>query len=118
MEELAASAFRRHYDEVFRFVRRRTESDGEAENDGVREDVEFFGEVDNMEPFEKAESGDGGVKIETGRETGTEGEGDGLERIHGGLIFSLTVGESAHKGIADRKSKSRFRTRRKALGSE
>jgi hypothetical protein len=23
-----------------------------------------------------------------------------LERIHGGLIFSLTVGESAHKGIA------------------
>ncbi len=94
------------------------ESDGEAENDGVREDVEFFGEVDNMEPFEKAESGDGGVKIETGRETGTEGEGDGLERIHGGLIFSLTAGESAYKGIADRKSKSRFRTQRKALGSE
>ena len=31
-----------------------------------------------------------------------------MERIHGGLIFSLTVGESAHKGIADRKSKSRF----------
>jgi RNA polymerase sigma factor (sigma-70 family) len=31
MDELAASAFRRHYDEVFRFVRRRTGSDAEAE---------------------------------------------------------------------------------------
>ena len=76
------------------------ESDGEAENDGMREDVEFFGEVDNMEPFEKAESGDGGVEIETGREAGTEGEGDGLERMHGGLIFSLTVAMAVDKGIA------------------
>src|SRR5882724_6583784 len=53
------------------------ESNGKAENDGMREDVEFFGEVNNMEAFEKPESGDGGVKIETGRETGSEGEGDG-----------------------------------------
>ena len=86
------------------------ESDGKAENDGMREDVEFFGEVNDVEAFEKTEGGDGGVEIETGRETGTEGEGDGLERIHGGLIFSLTAGESAHKEIAEWKSKSRFRT--------
>src|SRR5882724_1711485 len=86
------------------------ESDGEAENDRMGEDVKFFGEMNNVEAFEKTESGDGGVEIEAGRETGSEGEGDGLERIHGGLIFSLTVGESAHKGIADRKSKSGFRT--------
>ena len=77
------------------------ESDGKAENDGMREDVEFFREMDDMEAFEKAESGDGGVKIEAGREAGTEGEGDGLERIHGGLIFSLTAGVSAHKGTAE-----------------
>jgi len=77
------------------------ESDGKAENDGMLEDVEFFGEMDDIEAFEKTESGDGGVEIEAGRETGTEGEGDGLERIHGGLIFSLTAGESAHKGIAE-----------------
>jgi hypothetical protein len=31
MENLAASAFRRHYGEVFRFVRRRTDSEDEAE---------------------------------------------------------------------------------------
>ena len=77
------------------------ESDGKAENDRMREDVEFFGEMNDMEAFEKTESGDGGVKIESGREGGTEGEGDGLERIHGGLIFSLTAGKSAHKGIAE-----------------
>src|SRR6266508_1549865 len=31
VDDLAASVFRRHYDDVFRFVRRRTESDAEAE---------------------------------------------------------------------------------------
>jgi RNA polymerase sigma-70 factor, ECF subfamily len=31
LDDLAASVFRRHYGEVFRFVRRRTESDAEAE---------------------------------------------------------------------------------------
>ena len=54
-----------------------------------------------MEAFEKAERGDGGVEIKAGGETGAEGEGNGLERIHGGLIFSLTAAESAHKGIAE-----------------
>src|SRR5205807_10037091 len=61
------------------------ESDGEAENDRMGEDVKFFGEMNNVEAFEKAQRGDGGVKIESGGEAGTEGEGDGLERIHGGL---------------------------------
>ena len=83
--------------EIFKDV----ESDGEAENDGMGQDVEFFGEVNHVEAFEKAESGDGGVKIETGRETGTEGEGDGLEGVHGGLIFSLTAAMAVDKGIAD-----------------
>ena len=94
------------------------ERDGKAENDGMGEDMEFIGEMDDMEAFEETESGDGGVKIESGRETGTEGEGDGLERIHGGLVFSLTAAEAAHKGIADGEGKSRFRTQQKALGSE
>ena len=67
----------------------------------MREDVEFLGEMNDMEAFEKAEGGDGGVEIEAGRETGAESEGDGLEGIHGGLIFSLTAAESAHKGIAE-----------------
>jgi len=107
--------------EVWNFVGEEfedVESDGKAENDGVREDVEFFGKMDDMEAFEETESGDGGVKIEAGRETGAEGEGDGLERIHGELIFSLTAAESAYKEIADRKSKSRFRTRQRTPGSE
>ncbi len=30
MDDLAAAAFRSHYDELFRFVRRRTTSDDEA----------------------------------------------------------------------------------------
>ena len=77
------------------------ESDGKAENDRMREDVEFFGEVNDMEAFEKTEGGDGGVKIEAGREAGTEGEGDGLEGVHGGLIFSLTAAMAVDKGIAD-----------------
>jgi len=70
--------------------------------------VEFVGKMDNVEALEETESGDGGVKIEAGRETGAEGEADGLEGIHGGLIFSLTAAEAAHKEIADRKGKSRF----------
>src|SRR5256885_14984444 len=39
------------------------ESDGKAENDGVGEDVEFFWEMNDMEAFEKTESGDGGGKV-------------------------------------------------------
>ena len=63
--------------------------------------MELFGKMDDVETFEQTESGDSGVKIEAGRETGAEGEGDGLERIHGGLVFSLTAAESAHKGVED-----------------
>lgn len=102
--------------EVRNFVGEKFEnvkSDCEAENDGMGENVEFVGEMDDMEAFEEAESGDGGVKIEAGRETGAEGEADGLKRIHRGLVFSLTAAESPHKGIADRKTKSRFRTQQK-----
>jgi hypothetical protein len=58
------------------------ECDGEAEDNGMRENVKFFGEMNDVEAFEKAESGDGSVEIEAGGETGAEGEGDGLERIH------------------------------------
>ncbi len=68
------------------------ESDGEAENDGVGEDVEFVGEMNHVEAFEETESGDGGVKIEAGREAGAEGEGDGLERIHGWADIQFNCG--------------------------
>lgn len=40
------------------------ETNGEAENNGVREDVEFFRKMDHVEAFEKAECGNGGVEIE------------------------------------------------------
>jgi len=55
------------------------ESDGKAENDGMREDVEFVGEMNNVEAFEKAESGDGGVRLRPEEKPAAEGEGDGLE---------------------------------------
>jgi len=58
------------------------EADGETEHDGMREDVEFIGEMDDVEAFEKAESGDGSVEIEARREAGAEGERDGLEGVH------------------------------------
>ncbi len=57
-------------------------SDGETENDGVRKYLKLFGKMNDVESFEKAECGDGGVEIEAGRKTGPEGETDGLERTH------------------------------------
>jgi len=68
--------------------------------------------VNNVEAFEKAQRGDGGVKIEAGRETGSEGEGDDLERIHGGLIFSLTVAMAVDKGIARTEGRKQISLRR------
>jgi hypothetical protein len=93
-------------------------ADGETENYGMRKDVEFFREMDDVEALEKTERGDGGVEVEAGREAGAEGQGDGLERVHLVSGFSLTVAAVAHKGFADVQRKSRFRTHRKALGSE
>ena len=71
--------------EIWNFVGEKLEdvkADGETENDGMREDVELIGEVDDMEAFEKAERGDSSVEIEARRKTGAEGEADGLEGIH------------------------------------
>jgi hypothetical protein len=74
-----------HCVEVWNFVGKEfknVETDGEAENDGVGEDVEFFREMDHMETFEKAKRGDGSVEVESGGETGAESERDGLKRVH------------------------------------
>jgi len=45
-----------------------------------------------VEAFERGRDGDRGVKIEAGGEAGTEGEGDGLERIHGGPDIQFNRG--------------------------
>ena len=59
------------------------QTDGEAENDRIREDVEFFRKMDHVEAFEKAQRGNGSVEVESGGKTGPESERDDLERVHG-----------------------------------
>ena len=83
--------------EVRHFVREKFENvecDGKSEHDGVREDMEFVGKMDDMEPFEETESGYGGVKIEPGGEAGAESEGDGLEWIHRREFLAVKENES------------------------
>ena len=47
-------------------------TDGEAENDGMREDVQFFRQMDDVKALEQAKGGDGGVEIESGGKSGAE----------------------------------------------
>ena len=45
--------------------------------------MELLGEMDYAETLEEAESGDGGVDVETGGEAGAENEAESFEGAHG-----------------------------------
>src|SRR5258708_37788484 len=56
---------------------------GDGENKGMGEDLEMFGEMDDAETLEEAESGDSGVDVQAGSKTGAEDEAESFEGIHG-----------------------------------
>src|SRR5258708_32646049 len=53
------------------------------------EDLEMFGEVDDAETLEEAESGDSGVDVQAGSKTGAEDEAESFEGIHGCIKFQI-----------------------------
>jgi hypothetical protein len=59
------------------------EDAGDGENEGMSEDLEMFGEMDDAESLEEAKSGDGGVDVEAGGKTGPEHKAESFQRAHG-----------------------------------
>jgi hypothetical protein len=49
----------------------------------MSQDLEVFGEMNDAEALEEAESGDGGVEVQTGGKTCAENETECFERVHG-----------------------------------
>ena len=73
--------------EVRNFVRKKLQqikTDGDSENPGMGEALQARRQVEDAEALEKAESRDGGVEIEAGRESGAEREAESFDRIHSG----------------------------------
>jgi len=62
------------------------ESNGYAEDDGVRENFEGGWEADDAKPLQQAESGHGGVEVESGGEAGAESEAKYFEGVHGSCV--------------------------------
>jgi hypothetical protein len=80
----------------------------------VRENVKFFGEMDDVKAFEKAESGHGGVEIEARGKAGAEREGDDLERIHAEMSLARKVpGSENEPGASKLVASTIFSARRK-----
>ena len=62
---------------------------GDGENKRMGEDLEMFGEMDDAETLEEAESGDSGVDVQAGSKTGAEDEAESFEGIHGCIKFQI-----------------------------
>ncbi len=62
------------------------ERSGGSEDPGMRENFELYGEMNNSESLEQAQSGHGRVQIQARRKTGAEDQAESFDRVHSAML--------------------------------
>lgn len=60
----------------------KVQTDGETDDDRMREDLERLGQMDDAEALEEPEGAHGGIEVEAGGKSRAESHGEDLNRIH------------------------------------
>ena len=63
------------------------ETYGDAQDDGMADNGQRIGQMDETEALKQAKSGDRGVQVEAGRKAGTEGEAESFDGVHRGRYY-------------------------------
>ena len=60
------------------------EREGNSEYPGMRKNLQFRRQMEHAEALEKPQRGDGGIEIQPGGKSGTQGKAERFDGIHAG----------------------------------